>query len=141
MKPSDKICAYDSLFTDNHIQMLKILLSTLAPPLQSKLAIYIKFLELKYALHFFRANPSLNLFSYTPNTITGPDLIDELLPYCNPTEKEQFTQIQGIFQSMKNVQEMMDIFEMMKDMTPEFTSENDVSQMMDMMQTILNKEE
>lgn len=141
MKPSDKICAYDSLFTDNHIQMLKILLSNLTPPLQSKLAIYIKFLELKYALHFFKDNPSLNLFSCTQSTTTGSDLINELLPYCNPVEKEQFAQIQGIFQSMKNVQEMMEVFEMMKDIAPEFTSENDVSQMMDMMQTILNKEE
>lgn len=138
MNQSDKICAYDSLFTNNHIQILKILLSSIKPPLQYKLAVYIKFLELQYTLNFISRNPSsdLSLFGCCSTDTSGSprELLNEILPYCDDSEREQISQIQNLFQSMANIQEMMDVMEMMKDVAPEFTSENDVSQMMDMMQ-------
>ena len=46
------IAAFDSLFTTNRIQILKILLPRLAPEHQSGFAVYIKLLELQYTLSF-----------------------------------------------------------------------------------------
>ena len=54
---NEQIYAFDSLYTTNHIQMLKILLPCLNPPLQKNLALYIKFLELRYTISFLSAHP------------------------------------------------------------------------------------
>ena len=48
------VTAFDSLFTSNKIQMLKILLPRLIPEQQGGFAVYIKLLELQYTLTFLR---------------------------------------------------------------------------------------
>lgn len=55
------ITAFDSLFTTNRIQLLKILLPRLAPRQQSCFAVYIKLLELQYTLSFLRSHPGMRL--------------------------------------------------------------------------------
>ena len=59
---SKTIAAFDSLFTTNKIQMLKILLPRLLPRQQGGFAIYIKLLELQYAFSFLRLHPGMQLF-------------------------------------------------------------------------------
>lgn len=51
---SDKVLAFDTLYTSNHIQMLKIFLPYLDSNLQKYLAIYIKYSELQYTLSFYK---------------------------------------------------------------------------------------
>ena len=86
---TNKINTFDSLFTTDHIRMLKILLSYIQPPLQGRLAIYIRFLELSYTMGFFAQNPyagwsdaGLSLFaqaSATPISFLDlSNLLDEL---------------------------------------------------------------
>ena len=58
---SKTINAFDSLFTTNRIQMLKILLPRLAPEQQSGFAVYIKLLELQYTLSLLRKPPGTRL--------------------------------------------------------------------------------
>ena len=57
-KQSDRVMAFDALFTTNHIQMLKLLLSYMEPSVQGRLAVYIKFLELQHTLQLIREHPS-----------------------------------------------------------------------------------
>ena len=61
----DKVTAFDALFTNNQIQKLKILLSYVDSPMQRQLAIYIKFLELKYTMELFQRSPQLSV-SHSP---------------------------------------------------------------------------
>lgn len=134
----DGIMAFDALFTTNHIRMLKLLLGYLEPPLQGKLAVYIKFLELQYTLTFFHQNPSASLSlcsGYRRGEFT--ELLDDMLPFCEPEEKEKIQNIQNMFSNLKNMQEMMEMVQMMQEVSPEMFSgfgDGDMSQMMEMMQ-------
>ena len=49
-KGTSPVTAFDSLFTTNKIQMLKVLLAWIPPSQQNMFAVYIKFLELQHAL-------------------------------------------------------------------------------------------
>ena len=53
-KDTSQISAFDTLFSNNHIQMLKVLLPYMDNQFQKYLAIYIKFQELQVALNFVR---------------------------------------------------------------------------------------
>ena len=53
----NKVMAFDTLFSTNHIAMLKILLSCLDYQAQKSMAVYIKFLELQYTIHYYNQNP------------------------------------------------------------------------------------
>lgn len=53
----DSIQAFDTLYTTNQIQILKILLPYCAPDIQRNLAVMIRFLELQYTIFFVRSHP------------------------------------------------------------------------------------
>lgn len=119
-KDVDKIMAFDTLFTNNQIQMYKILLSYLPPALQYKFAIYIKFLELQYTIDFFRIHPqaALKCFSHETSIDRGK-IFDEMIPFCDSSQIEQLNQIKRILQSLDSMQEMMEMMEMLKAFFPE----------------------
>ena len=99
---SKTINAFDSLFTTNRIQMLKILLPRLAPEQQSGFAVYIKLLELQYTLSLLRKPPGTRLmgngkqlsadFFQGDNTDTL-ELLDEMLPFSGPKERARIENI------------------------------------------------
>lgn len=115
----EKIASFDNTYTSNHIRMLKILLQYLPVNYRRHLIIYIKFMELQHA---FSTMPH---FSY-PIAVPGeetPDyssIIQQLLPFCSPNEKQQFENISNLLNSFEQMKNMMDMFEMMKDMTDMF---------------------
>lgn len=53
----NRVIAFDTLFSTNHIQMLKVMLPYLDNQMQKFMAIYIKFLELNYTIDFYKRNP------------------------------------------------------------------------------------
>lgn len=116
----DKILAFDTLFTTNHIQMLKILLSYAEPSSQKTMAVYIKFLELQYTISFFQKHPNSSPSHFpredSHNTFK---LLGELLPFCTPSEQEQFRQIRSMLETFENMQGMMETMQIMKDLFPE----------------------
>lgn len=127
-KGTELIHAFDSLFTTNKIQMLKILLSRLSPSSQGSLAVYIKFLELQYTISFFRAHPSvklpgqkkplsLNLMD-SDNTDTV-ELLDELLPFSSPDERKKIQTLKSMLSNMSHMKEMMDMIQMMQELFPD----------------------
>ncbi len=116
----DKVTAFDALFTNNQIQKLKVLVSYVDSPLQRQLAIYIKFLELKYTLDLFRHYPEL---SVSPMPREGPPepakLCQEFAPYCSLQEQRQLDQFTSILQTMSHYQEILEMVQMFQEMFPE----------------------
>ena len=113
-KDTSQISAFDTLFSNNHIQMLKVLLPYMDNQFQKYLAIYIKFQELQ--------------------------VVKRLLPLCTKEEKEQLNQILKVLQSMSQYQEMMHTMELMKDFMPEGDSSSP-SSMTDMLMGMLTPEQ
>ena len=116
-KTTDKIQAFDSIYTTNHIQMYKLLLPYFQPQMQKKLAIYIKLSELQYTLSYFHTHP----YACQPKQPV-PDtecLCKELFPYCTPDEKNKLDKLIQYSSTMKNAKEMMETMEMMKEMCPD----------------------
>lgn len=112
----DSILAFDTCFTNNHICMLKILLPFCESSLQKYLAVYIHFLELQYTLSNFT---SLSKTLNCDKPSEPLQIFDKLLPYCTPREKQSFSQIRSLFETMETVKNMMSMMELMKDIFPE----------------------
>ena len=122
------ITAFDSLFTTNKIQMLKILLPRLAPEQQSGFAVYIKLLELQYTLSLLRRHPGTRLmgngrqlsanFFQGDNTDTV-ELLDELIPFSGPEERSRLENIKNMIANFKKMQEMMEMIQMLQELFPE----------------------
>ena len=112
----DSILAFDTRFTNNHIQMLKILLPFCHSSLQKYIAIYIHIRELQCTLEYFsKAAPaSRKEAPFDFNT-----LFPQLLPYCSPQETQSFSQIRNLFETLENIRNMMDMMESMKELFPE----------------------
>ena len=130
----EKITAFDTLFTTNHIQMLKILMPYLEPPMQKQMAVYIKYLELRYAMSCLDSHPH-ELYGCAgghnnPLGGSGPfakeefhigKICSELIPYCTDEEKQKVEQLSGLFRSMEMYKEMSQTFEAMKEFMPDFS--------------------
>lgn len=116
----EKIVAFDTLFTNNQIQMLKILLTYMKPSQQKSMAVYIKFMELQYTISFFKIHPSSSLpNSHNEENLNASRLCDEILPLCSPSEQEKIGNLKKMMQNFENMQEMMQMVQMMKDLFPE----------------------
>ena len=145
----DKIIAFDTLFTTNHIQMLKIVMPYLDLAVQKKMAVYIKYQELQYTLSYYNFHTGdLRGCSINPMTSDNKEdfniskLCSELLPYCTAEEKQKVEQLAGMFRSIEMYREMSQTFEMMKDLMPgmnDTTGSNDG--MMDMLLNMLSPEQ
>jgi len=118
-KGQEKIVAFDTLFTNNQIQLLKILLTYVEPSHQKTMAVYIKFLELQYTLTFFQKYPSSPLNFPKEEKLNASVLCDEILPFCNSSQQEMLNNMKNMYQSYENMQEMMQMVQMMKELFPE----------------------
>ncbi len=116
----DKVTAFDALFTNNQIQKLKVLLSYVDSPMQRQLAVYIKFLELKYTMELFQRSPQLSVSPALQEGSFDPaKLCQEVTPYCSPGEQKQLNQFASMLQAMSHYQEMMEMVQMFQEMFPE----------------------
>lgn len=119
----EKIVAFDTLFTTNQIQILKILLTYVEPAQQKLIAVYIKFLELQYTMTFFQKYPSSKLscteFFPKEEGFNAGKLCEEVLPFCTPSDRDKLNQMKNMYESFTNMQEMMQMVQMMKDLFPE----------------------
>lgn len=131
----DKIQAFDTLFTNNHIQMYKILLPYLDPSLQKQLAVYIKYMEFQYTLTYFKLHPHASMLKETQPDAAA--MCSELAPFCSSSEKAQLEKITELFSNIKNAKEMMETISMMKELFPEgfsFGADSDNASAPDIMQ-------
>jgi len=132
---TDKVMAFDTLFTNNHIKMLKVLVFYLDSPLQNMLAVYIKFLELQHTLKYLNSNilPSttpcsscgninIPFLSFLGNIDIG-NLCHDIIPYCTDTERDKVQSISQMFQMMDNFKQISETMEMMKELFPDGISD------------------
>ena len=128
------ITAFDSLFTTNRIQMMKVLLPYLKPEQQGALAVCIKVMELNYTFSFFKNHPHA-LPLRLPQKSDTTKVWDEILPFCGPEERSKVENMRIMMQSMNQMKEMMETMQMMQEMFPEgMDLENmDLSSIMEMM--------
>ncbi len=111
----DKILAFDTLFTTNHIQMLKIIMPLFDVSAQRHMAVYIKYMELQYTITCLKKYS----FPVFPKPADPHCVCKEILPYCSHAEKKKVEQMEQLFSSVENYREMMEMFNMMKEMFPE----------------------
>lgn len=116
---SSNVMAFDALYTNNQIQKLKVLLPYIEPSMQKNMAIYIKYMELKYTMDLFRKHP-FHVCSSSEKQ-KRPDMkkiCSELKPYCTEAEVKQLEQMESMFQTMEMYQEMSQAMSSMQEMFP-----------------------
>ena len=107
----DSIQAFDTLYTTNQIQILKILLPYCAPDIQRNLAVMIRFLELQYTIFFVRSHPEA--FRSPPLPLSFGELCEKIRGYCPPALRallDQFQSIQNAMQMYEEMKQMMELF-------------------------------
>lgn len=114
----DSICAFDTLYTNRQIQMLKLAMPLLPSVYRSFLAIYIKFLELQHTVRMAknaRFSDALRYgadgFSFSAETMDN--YFRNILPYLSDEDKEKIRKIQNMLQSMEQFKQMKPILDLM----------------------------
>lgn len=140
---SSNVMAFDALYTNNQIQKLKVLLPYIDPVMQKNMAIYIKYMELKYTMDFFKKHPFH--IRAASNETEKPDLkklCKELKPYSTEAEVKQLEQMESMFQTMEMYQEMSQTVNAMQEMFPDLgSSDAPSSSMEDMLMGMLSPEQ
>lgn len=143
---STNVMAFDALYTNNQIQKLKVLLPYIAPSMQKNMAVYIKYMELKYTIDFFKKHP-FHVCS-TTREAEKPDIkkiCHELKPYCTEPELRQLEQMESMFQTMEMYQEMSQTMSAMQEMFPGMgntdTDNPNTSSMEDILMGMLSPEQ
>lgn len=101
--PLRPMTPFDNLTTPPHLYTLKLMLPYTPPSMQRMLGVYIKFLELRYAMEHFHGfgNPD------------SSKIFDTLKSYMGPEEKEMMEQMEMIMNMMemtKGQPDMSDMF-------------------------------
>jgi len=114
---TDEIFMFDTLYTTNQIQILKILFPFLPSQAKSKIAVFIKWKELEYAIAYEKSNLS-SCDCKTPK----PDfdlLQKKLLPYCSNSEKNMLQQIFNMMSNMEKYKDILNILPLMESINSE----------------------
>lgn len=115
-KVFDAILAFDTLYTNNHMKILKLLLPYVDPKHQKLLTLYIKWQEFVFTMEFFDQYSACICSSDFSNK-QSPDIkriIPLVLPYCTDKEKQllsQFNQIQNMKDMMDGIKEYFPIIQ------------------------------
>ncbi|MBO5292254.1 MAG: hypothetical protein J6B10_03620 [Lachnospiraceae bacterium] len=113
-KEDDSVLAFDTLFTTNSIQILKIILPCIPAKIQRHLAVYIKYLELQYTIQYFKIHPvSFGGRLLENQTQDIQSILPKLQGYLSPAGKSQLEQLMGMLQTFKTIQEMKSMMDMM----------------------------
>ena len=149
---TEAISAFDTLYTTNHMKMLKLLFPYLEPEHQKLLALYIKWQELMFTLNFFKHNSSSFYLGGCPKkkTLNPDSLLPALTPYCLENEKKilsQFIHMQSMMKKMEELQQYLPMIQqLMSSMSGENMNFGDMTgfgggNMMDMMKNMLSEEQ
>ncbi|MCM1047518.1 MAG: hypothetical protein NC433_03745 [Clostridiales bacterium] len=122
---SSSVMAFDALYTNNSIQKLKVLFPYVAPSMRKNMAIYIKYMELKYTMDLFKKHPFQICAASTDGD--NPDIqkiFQELKPYCTEAESKQLEQLSSMLKTMEMYQEMSQTISAMQEMFPHMSTGN-----------------
>lgn len=106
MEDKDTILTFDTLYTTNEIQILKLALPLLSASLRPFAALIIKGKELKYCLDQL---PKGKIENASLEMQYLDVFLEHAIPYCTPRQRELFLQL-------KNIKKSLDMFEQMRNM-------------------------
>lgn len=113
METNDAIITFDTLYTTNEIQILKLALPLLSPQLQPYAALLIKCRELKYCLDRL-PKTKIEHASFELSYLDA--FLDSALPYCNEKQSAAIKQLRQLKHSI-------DMFDKMKGMMSMFNED------------------
>lgn len=130
MEPSENqiVAAFDTLYTSNHIQILKVLLPWFDAKSRKNMAVMIKFMELQYTMDYCQNHaPALDAASFETEGTAGrqPDIIeifDQIRHFCTPSERAVIDQIASLKKNMELYQDMKNMMQMFEQLTPQETA-------------------
>ena len=118
------VMAFDALYTTNQIQKLKVLLPYIEPSMQKNMAVYIKYMELQYTMHYVRRHP-FQISGCSISDSQKPDLQSlclQLSLYSSPEEIRQLEQFRNMLQTMETVQEMSQTLSALQEIFPDMAA-------------------
>ena len=98
---SHMMTPFDQYISNQSLQMTKLLIPFLPPQSQRMIAVYVKFLEFRHTISFFR--------NMRQRTSSPEDVFDGLKPYLSPSDLESFDQMQNMMNMMSMMQEMQNM--------------------------------
>lgn len=113
----DSITAFDTLYTTNHLQMLKILLPHLQKDMQPHIAVYIKLNEFLFTLRSSKECKFKNDSDHCKNEIDMQALICEISPYLSGNEKEMLQKLAEMKDNMEKFKQISQMMQMMDGMS------------------------
>lgn len=123
---ASNVMTFDALYTTNQIQKLKVLLPYIEPSMQKHLAVYIKYMELKYTMDYVHKHP-FQLCGCSIPSLEKPDLCKlckELSLYSTPEEIKQLEQFQNMLKTLETVQEMSQTMAAMQEIFPDMSMDS-----------------
>lgn len=117
-KENEAVAAFDTLYTNNHIQILKILLPHFDSKGRKRLAILIKFMELRYTMEYFSRHTAEDERDGTKQ----PDIVrifEQIKNFCTPSERAMFDQLANLKKSMEMYEEMTNMMQLFSQLMPE----------------------
>lgn len=126
---------FDQLLSNETLQMLKLLIPYISPETQRLLAVYIKFSELQYTLHFFQHfQPELHTQDFNAKHATPAEIIQDIRPYLSEKTSETLD-------TVLNMINMMDVFQTFKNFSDGCEETEGDFNPMSMMKNILTPEQ
>ena len=134
------ILAFDTLYTTNHMKILKILLPYLGCEYQKIFAVYIKWQELMFTLNYIKkySSPLYCKCCSSRKEIDFGTLIQLLSPYCGEQERQflsSFSEIKNITSLFSQMQEYLPLFQEL------MSSDGNNSNLMSMIEGMLTEEQ
>lgn len=110
---NDKIAAFDTLYTSNHIQMCKLALPLMPKEKQYYGAILIKYMELNYTLSLGKYLKSQLCACSGTQEYGMENFLQEIIPFCTEKEAEKIRKATGIMKGFKTFQEIKSMMELL----------------------------
>lgn len=145
----DFIVAFDTLYTTNHIQILKAMLRLIPEENQSFVAVIIKYLEFNYTFQLalrmqtdsanFKNNDAIKTeessYDQAKKIAHITDFLHKILPFCSEREA-------GIIRKIIQMKETYDSFEQMKPILSMLSQmEGEANGSMDVLKSFLSPEQ
>ena len=143
---NDCIKKFDEKYTTNRIQCLKIISNHVTPNIQTLLAVYIKFLEIKFCISRLDNHITFRDITTCTEKINVPNVINDIMPFCSPSEQEKLSQIRQTLSQIEHYQSLFSTFQMMQDLFGDgkenpfsgLTPDMDINELSSMMELFQN---
>lgn len=123
MENNDYVLAFDSFYTNNHIQILKSLLPFVNARNATMLPVLIKYMELRHTMANIGTNGNAMSGSFAQNNIHSSSYNPEnfgnieaiyaaIRRYLAPNEDRKFSQLVNMANTAKNIKDMQAMMEL-----------------------------